>query len=97
LRGHNLVQVDLVVEEVVVVQTLERLQHFLHLAAHILDQRFIFDSEDVLVETGGLLRHSLLLLVHDRQKDLALIMLWLHFLSLEVDDLPQLIHTVAAC
>ena len=87
---------DLVVQEVVVVQSLEGLEHLLDLPPQVLDQRLVLDSKHVLVETGGFLRHSLLLLVHYRQKDLALVMLWLDFLCFEINDLPQLVHAVTA-
>ena len=87
---------NLIVQKVVVVQSFEGLEHLLYLASQVLYQGLVLDSEDVLVEAGRFLRHSLLLLVHYRQKDLALVMLWLHFLGFEVNYLPKLVHTVTA-
>lgn len=96
LRRHNLIQMDLIVEEVVVLETTERFQHLFDLVAHILDQGLVLEPQTALLEGLVLLRYPLLLLVHDGNKDSALVVLRLHFLCFEVDDLAELIHTVAA-
>ena len=97
LRGHNFIQMDLVVQKVIVVEAFERLEHLFDLAAKVLDEALVFDSKDVLGKTSRFLRHSLLLLVKYGDKDRAFVVLGLHFLRLEVDNLSQLIHTVTAC
>ena len=45
LRCHDLIQVDFVVQKVVVLQTSEGLQHFLDLAAKVLNKGFVLDAE----------------------------------------------------
>lgn len=92
LRRHNLIQMNLVVQIVVILETAERLEHLLDLATQVLYQRFIFDSEALFRQTVSLLLYSSLLFVHDRLKDATLVILRLHFLRFQINDLSELVH-----
>ena len=65
LHRHDLVQMNLVIQVVVVLQTSEGLQHLFDLASQVLDQVLVFNSKHVLLEALTLLGHTLLLVVHD--------------------------------
>ena len=65
LHRHDLIQMNLVVQVVVVLQTSEGLQHLFDLASQVLDQVLVFNSKHVLLEALTLLGHTLLLVVHD--------------------------------
>ena len=92
LGRHDLVQVDLVVQVIVVLETSERLQHLLDLPAQVLYQCLVLDAQALFSQAISLLLHPGLLLLHDRLKDGALVVLRLDLPCLQVDDLPQLVH-----
>ena len=87
LSRHDLIQMYLVVQKVVVVEAFERLEHLFDLSPKVLDQTLIFDPQHVLGQASAFLCHSLLLLVENGHKDGTFIVLWLHLLCLKVDDL----------
>ena len=96
MSSHDLIQVNLVVQVVVILKTAERFEHFLYLAAKVLDQCFVLYAQALLRQTVGLLLHTRLLLIHDRLKDATLVILRLHFLRFQIYDLSELVHRVTA-
>lgn len=51
LCSHDFVQVDLVVQKVVILQSSKRLEHLLDLATQVLDQCLILDAQTLFGET----------------------------------------------
>ena len=85
---------DLVVEEVIELKSLERLKHLLHILLKCLDQCLVFDPQHVLDQTVVFLYHSLLLLLKNCKEYLRLVVLLLDFLGFHIDDLSEEIHAV---
>ena len=94
LCGHNLVQMDLIIQVIVILQTSKWLQHLLYLASKVLHERLILNSELSLGKALILLCDTLLFLINDGLEDTAFIVFGLDFLCFEINNLPQLIHTV---
>ena len=95
-RSHDLIQMDFIVEELVVLEASERLQHLFDLTAHILNQCFIFDFECGLCEALRFLLDPSLFFVQNVLKDDAFVAFRLHLFCLYVNDLSELIHRFAA-
>ena len=94
LRRHDLVQMNLVVQEVIELKALEWLQHLLHVLLQGLYEGLVLDPQYILHEAVVLLLNSLLLFLEDCEEDLTLVVLLLDFLRSQIDDLPQQIHAV---
>ena len=94
LRGHDLVEVHLVVEILVELQALERLDHLFDVLLQIFHQGLVLYFQHALLQGYVFLQHPLLLLFNNRQEDLALVILRLDLLGLEVYDLSEQIHGV---
>ncbi len=58
LCRHDFIQVDFVVEEVVILETSEWLEHLFDLSAQILYQGLVFDAQLILLQTLTFLSHS---------------------------------------
>ena len=94
--SHDLIQMDFIVEELVVLEASERLQHLLDLTSHILNHSLIFDLERGLREALRFLLDSSLFFVQNVLKNYAFVALCLHLFRFDVNDLSELIHRFAA-
>jgi hypothetical protein len=92
LRNHDLVQVDLSVEEVVVVEALEGLEHLLHRFLESLDGGFVLHLLGALVQSLQFVVAPLLLLLKDRGEDRRVGVLRLEPPVLEVDYLSERVN-----
>ena len=94
LRRHDLIQMNLVVQEVIELKAFEWLQHLLHVLLQGLYEGLVLDPQYILHQALILLLNPLLLFLQDCEEDLTLIILLLYFLCSQIDDLPQQIHAV---
>ena len=94
LRRHDLVEMHLVVEILVELEALEWLDHLFNVLLQVFHQRLVLDFQHALLQSHVFLQHPLLLLLNDRQEDLALVILCFDLLGLEVYDLSEQIHGV---
>ena len=93
--GHDLVQMDFIVEELVVLEASERLKHLLDLTSHILNQSLIFNFERGLSEALRFLLDSSLFFVQNALKDDTFVAFRFHLFRFDVNDLSELIHRFA--
>ena len=91
---HYLVEMYLIVQILVILQTFEWLDHLLDVFLQVFYQRFVLYFQHALLQRNVFLEYSLLLLFYYRQEDLALIILGFDLLSLQVNNLSQQIHRV---
>ena len=94
LRRHDFIKMNLIVEKVVKVEPLERLEHLLDAFLEVLDQVLVFNFKLAFRKKHVLLLNSLSFLVKDSLKDVVLIVFRLYLSGFQVNDLPQLIHRV---
>ena len=94
--GHDLIQMDFIVEELVVLEASERLQHLLDLTSYILNHCLIFDFERSLSEALRFLLNSSLFFVQNVLKNDTFVAFRLYLFRLYVNDLSELIHRFAA-
>lgn len=96
LSSHDFIQMNLVVQKVIKLQSFEWLEHFLNIFLKSLDQCFIFNLDHLLRKRHVLLVHSLGFLLEDDSKHTRFIVFSFNFLRFQVDDLSEQIHSVGS-
>jgi hypothetical protein len=87
-------EMHLTMEEVIKLQTFERLKHFLNVLLEHFDQSFVFNLDVLFRERYVLEVHSLPFLLQDASEDRDFIVLWLHLTSFQINYLPQLLQRI---
>jgi len=89
--------VDFIVQKVVILQTSEGFQHFLYLAAKVLDKGFILDTEQTFLKRYVFLRDSLLLFVNDSLENACFKIFRFYLLCFQIYNLPKQVHSITPC
>ena len=92
--SHYLVQMDFVVQEVIELEALKRLEHFLHCLLQVFNQGFVVNLKHQLRDKDIFLLNPLLFFFNQLDEDLRLVIFLLDFSISEINNLAQLIHAV---
>ena len=92
--SHYLVQMDFVVQEVIELEALKRLEHFLYRLLQVFNQGFVVNLKHQLCNKNILLLNPLLFFLNQLDEDLRLVIFLLDFSIPEINNLAQLIHAV---
>jgi hypothetical protein len=91
---HNLVKMDLIMQEIIVLKSFERLEHFLYIFLEHLNQPFVLDFDVLLHESGILKSDTLSLLFENGLESTNIVVFILDAPCFDVDDLTKLLHAI---
>ena len=92
--SHYLIQMDFVVQKVIELEALKRLEHFLYRLLQVFNQGFVINLEHQLCDKNIFLLNPLLFFLNELDEDLRLVIFLLDFSVSEINNLAQLIHAV---